>query len=61
MAIVIYALSFVAFAVFGYLVSPQHGVVAGLSTLGALVIGWHIVDVIDDVLRARYAPKKDED
>jgi len=60
-AIVIYALSLVAFAVFGYLVSPLQGVVAGLSTLGALVIGWHVVDSIDDVLRARYAPKKDED
>jgi hypothetical protein len=59
--IVIYALSFVAFAVYGYLVSPIQGMIAGLATFGALIIGWHVVDSIDDVLRARYAPKKDED
>ena len=57
MDIVIYALSFVAFSVYAYLVSPLEGVVVGLATYGAGVIGWQISNIIDDALRARYAPK----
>jgi hypothetical protein len=39
--------------------SVGQAVVAGLASLGLLVIAWHVIDTLDGVARSHYAPKGD--
>jgi uncharacterized PurR-regulated membrane protein YhhQ (DUF165 family) len=61
--VIVYTVAALVAAVSAYLVSIPTGIVAGLSTIGATVILWHLFDTVRDLVSSHYekkfAPKKD--
>jgi hypothetical protein len=61
--VIVYTVAALVAAIFGYLVSIPTGIVAGLSTIGATVLLWHLFDVVRGAIESHYekkfAPKKD--
>lgn len=62
--VIVYTVAAIVAAVFGYLVSIPTGIVAGLSTIGATVLLWHLFDTVRGAISSHYekkfAPKRDE-
>lgn len=62
--VIVYTVAALVAAVFGYLVSIPTGVVAGLSTIGATVLLWHLFDTLRALVESHYekkfAPKREE-
>ena len=62
--VIVYTIAALVAAVLGYLVSIPTGIVAGLSTIGATVLLWHLFDTVRDLVSSHYekkfSPKRDE-
>jgi uncharacterized PurR-regulated membrane protein YhhQ (DUF165 family) len=62
--VIVYTIAALVAAVLAYLVSIPTGIVAGLSTIGATVLLWHLFDTVRDLVASHYekkfAPKKEE-
>ena len=60
--VIVYTVAAVVAAAVAYLVAIPTGIVAGLSTIGATVILWHLFDTVRDIVSSHYekkfAPKK---
>jgi uncharacterized PurR-regulated membrane protein YhhQ (DUF165 family) len=63
--VIVYTVAAVVAAVFAYLVAIPTGIVAGLSTIGATVILWHLFDTVRDIVSSHYekkfAPKRGDE
>jgi uncharacterized PurR-regulated membrane protein YhhQ (DUF165 family) len=60
--VIVYTVAAIVAAAVAYLVAIPTGIVAGLSTIGATVILWHLFDTVRDAVSSHYekkfAPKK---
>jgi hypothetical protein len=55
--VIVYSAAAVVAAAVAYLEGIQTGIVAGLSTIGATLILWHLFDTVRDVVESHYEAK----
>ena len=54
---IVYTVAAATGAAFAYAVNIPTGVVAGLATIGAIVIVWHVFDTVRGAIESHYAAK----